>query len=192
MYARNNVEKQRQNTLLRVIHLLKRGRSIEFAPVYSRPIINVRRQLRWRHRLFSDAGTLALWTAWLWLCRPAVLGAAGMMGVALGMKRPARGTLAANALPSFEEMALLLIGVSALLLLWNRLSRVPAVRPRVNLLPDFEHHFGLSGEVITAARDSRRCTVHHDELGRIVAIESSTSVRDPRPADSGSPFSAAA
>ena len=69
---------------------------------------------------------------------------------------------------------------------------MPAVRPRVNLLPDFEHHFGLSGEVITAARDSRSCTVHHDEQGRIIAIESSTPVRDPRPADSGPSFSAAA
>lgn len=171
--------------------MLGSGRSIEFAAVYSRPIINIRRQLRWQQRLFSDAGTLALWSTWLWLCRPAVLGAAGMMGVAFGMKRPARGTLAANALPSFEEMALLLIGVSALLLLWNRLSRVPAVRPRVNQLPDFEHHFGLSGQLITAARDSRSCTVHHDEQGRIIAIESAAPARDPRPADDP-PFSAAA
>ena len=169
----------------------KAARSIECAAVYSRPIINIRSQMRWRDRLFSDAGTLALWSAWLWLCRPAILGAVGMVGVAMGMKRPAPGTLAASSLPSVEEMALVLIGVSALLLLWNRLSRQPAVRPRIDQLPDFERHFGLDNELITAARDSQRCVVHHDELGRIIAIEACAPARDPRPAD-GRPFSVAA
>jgi poly-beta-1,6-N-acetyl-D-glucosamine biosynthesis protein PgaD len=159
--------------------------------VNSRPIINARRQLRWRHRLFSDAGTLALWSVWLWMCRPAILGGVGMVGVAFGMKRPAPGTLAGNSLPSVEEMALVLIGVSALLLLWNRLSREPAVRPRIDLLPDFQRHFGLNGEVIEAARDSQRVVVHHDDQGRIVAIESAAPVSDPRPVDDR-PFSAAA
>lgn len=157
----------------------------------SRPIINARRQLGWRHRLFSDAGTLALWSAWLWLCRPVILGGAGMASVALGIKRPVPAALATGAMPSVEEMALLLIGVSALLLLWNRLSREPAVRPRTDLLPDFQRHFGLTGELIEAARDSQRVIVHHDDQGRIVAIESVAPVRDPRPADDR-PFSAAA
>jgi poly-beta-1,6-N-acetyl-D-glucosamine biosynthesis protein PgaD len=159
--------------------------------VTSRLIINVRRQMRWRHRLFSDAGTLALWSAWLWMCRPAILGGVGMVGVAFGMRHSAPGTLAVSSLPSFEEMALLLIGVSALLLLWNRLSRVPAVRPRINQLPDFERHFGLDGALISGARDSQRCVVHHDDQGRIIAIEAAAPARDPRPADGGS-FSAAA
>ena len=46
-----------------------------------RPIINIRNQLSWYHRLYSDASTLALWSAWLWLCRPAILAAIGMLGV---------------------------------------------------------------------------------------------------------------
>jgi poly-beta-1,6-N-acetyl-D-glucosamine biosynthesis protein PgaD len=159
--------------------------------VNPRLIINARGQLRWHHRLFSDAGTLALWSAWLWMCRPAILATVGTLGVAFGMRRPARGTPAADALPSFEEMALVLIGVSALLLLWNRLSREPAVRPRIDLLPDFQRHFALSGELIEAARESHRVVVHHDEQGRIVAIEPAASTRDPRPAE-GAPFRAAA
>lgn len=142
-----------------------------------RLIINARGQLRWHHRLFSDAGTLALWSAWLWMCRPAILAGVGMLGVAFGMRRPARGTPAGDALPSVEEMALVLIGVSALLLLWNRLSREPAVRPRIDLLPDYQRHFGLSAEDIGAARDSQRVIVHHDEQGRIVAIEAAASTR---------------
>jgi poly-beta-1,6-N-acetyl-D-glucosamine biosynthesis protein PgaD len=157
-----------------------------------RPIINIRNQLSWYHRLSSDASTLALWSAWLWLCRPAILATIGMVGVAFGMKHPARGTPVANALPSVEEMALLLLGVSALLLLWSRLSREPAVRPRIDLLPDFERHFGLTTEQITAARDSQRCVVNHDELGRIVDIESATIQGDPRPVDSSPAFRAAA
>lgn len=158
----------------------------------ARPIINIRHQLSWHHRFYSDASTLALWSAWLWLCRPAILGAIGMFGVAFGMRQPAPGTPAANSMPSVEEMALLLVGVSALLMLWNRLSREPAVRPRVEMLPDFERHFGLTGEQIGIARDSQRCVVHHDDHGRIVAIESADIQRDPRPVDSSPPFRAAA
>ena len=157
-----------------------------------RPIINIRNQLSWYHRLYSDASTLALWSAWLWLCRPAILAAIGMLGVTFGMKHPARGTPADNALPSLEEMVLLLIGVSALLLLWNRLSREPAVRPRITLLPDFERHFGLTAEQIATARDSQRCVVHHDEQGRIVGIEAAMAQAAPRPTDSEPPFRAAA
>lgn len=157
-----------------------------------RPIINIRNQLSWYHRLSSDASTLALWSAWLWLCRPAILAAIGMVGVAFGMKHPARGTPADNAMPSLEEMVLLLIGVSALLLLWNRLSREPAVRPRAALLPDFERHFGLATEQIAAARDSQRCVVHHDEQGRIVGLEAAMIQGDPRPADNDRTFRAAA
>ncbi len=156
-----------------------------------RPIINIRNQLSWYHRLYSDASTLALWSAWLWLCRPAILAGIGMVGVAFGMKHPARGTPADNALPSVEEMALLLIGVSALLLLWNRLSREPAVRPRLTLLPDFERHFGLTSEQIAAARDSQRCVVHHDEQGHIVGFETAKAHDDPRPVDDA-PLPAAA
>jgi poly-beta-1,6-N-acetyl-D-glucosamine biosynthesis protein PgaD len=153
-------------------------------PVNARPIINIRHQLSWHRRLYSDASTLALWSAWLWLFRPAIFGAIGMIGVALGMRHPAPGTPAEHAMPSLEEMVLLLIGVSTLLLLWNRLSRVPAVRPRVNLLPDFQRHFGLSADQINAARESQRCVVHHDEQGRIVGIEASATQIDPHPVDS--------
>jgi poly-beta-1,6-N-acetyl-D-glucosamine biosynthesis protein PgaD len=160
--------------------------------VNSRPIINLRNQLSWYHRLSSDASTLALWSAWLWLCRPAILAAIGMVGVAFGMKHPTRGTPAGNALPSIEEMVLLLIGVSALLLLWNRLSREPAVRPRVDQLPDFGLHFGLTEEQISAARDSQRCVVHHDEQGCIISIDSTATQRDPRPVDDHPSFRAAA
>jgi len=157
--------------------------------VNTRPIINVRHQLRWHHRLYSDASTLALWSAWLWLCRPAILGALGMLGVAFGLRHPSPTVARAVAMPSVEEMALLLIGVAALLLLWNRLSREPAMRPRVNLLPDFERHFGLDADQIAAARDSRRCVVHHDEQGRIIGLQSSAAARG---TDNAAPFRAAA
>jgi poly-beta-1,6-N-acetyl-D-glucosamine biosynthesis protein PgaD len=160
--------------------------------VNARPIINIRHQLSWHHRLYSDASTLALWSAWLWLCRPAILGVVGMLGVALGMRHPASGTPASNSLPSLEEMVLLLICVSSLLLLWNRLSREPAVQPRVDRVPDFERHFGLPGELINTARNSRRCVVHHDEQGRIITIETAAPTRELRGADNDSSFSAAA
>ena len=148
-----------------------------------RPIINLRHQLRWHHRLYSDASTLALWSAWLWMCRPLVLGALGLAGVAFGVPHPGPAASSDHALPSIEEMALLLAGVSGLLLAWNRLSREPAVRPRVDALPDFCRHFGLDTDQISFARESRRCIVHHDDQGRIIAIESAApgqpAVNDP-------------
>lgn len=158
----------------------------------ARPIINIRHQLRWHQRLYSDASTLALWSAWLWLCRPAILGAIGMVGVAFGLERPAQHAVAGPALPSIEAMVLLLAGVSVLLLLWKRLSREPAVRPRTDRLPDFGRHFGLGIDQISAARDSRRCVVHHDEQGRIVAIESAAPALPAQAAVNDPEFTAAA
>ena len=47
-------------------------------------IINVRGELGWHRRLFSDAGTAALWGVWLWLCQPAIGAVALMCGTHLG------------------------------------------------------------------------------------------------------------
>ena len=54
----------------------------------------------------------------------------------------------------------------------------------MNLLPDFERHFGLTGDQINAARDSQRCVVHHDDQGRIIDIEAAATQRDPQRLDS--------
>ncbi len=117
-------------------------------------IINARHQLRWHQRFVSDASTLLLWSVWLWLCRPVVF------------------PWHAGAMVSLEGAMLALVGTGALLMIWNRLASQPAVRPRLQAKPDFASHFALDARLISDARDSAVCVVHHDEQGRIVSIES--------------------
>jgi poly-beta-1,6-N-acetyl-D-glucosamine biosynthesis protein PgaD len=137
------------------------------------PIINARRQLRWQRRLFSDATTALLWAGWLWLCRPAVFAVTRLLAIGLGLslKHPAAKLLSLGAPVSVEGTALALAGTSALLILWNRLSSQPALRPRLTRLPDYAGHFGIDTQAIVAGRHSAICTVHHDEQGRITRID---------------------
>jgi poly-beta-1,6-N-acetyl-D-glucosamine biosynthesis protein PgaD len=146
-------------------------------------IINARRQLSWNRRLFSDASTLALWSVWLWLCRSALVRLVGMFGVALGLRHSAvHGASAgqlmfAGAVLTIEDAAVALLGTCGVLMLWNRLASQPAPTPRINLVPDYAAHFGLDVQQLVEARDSSICTVHHDEAGRILRID--TAARTP-------------
>jgi poly-beta-1,6-N-acetyl-D-glucosamine biosynthesis protein PgaD len=135
------------------------------------PIINARHQLRWQRRLVSDASTALLWAGWLWLCRPAVFALTRLLGLALGLKHPATRLLTSDAPVSVEGTVLALAGTAGLLLLWNRLSAQPALRPQTTVLPDYAGHFGIDTQTIVAGRHSAVCTVHHDEQGRITRIE---------------------
>jgi poly-beta-1,6-N-acetyl-D-glucosamine biosynthesis protein PgaD len=134
-------------------------------------IINVRSQLRWHRRLVSDATTALLWAGWLWMCRPAVFALTRLLGLALGHRHPATKLLMLGTPVSVEATALALAGTSGLLLLWNRLSSQPALRPPTTVLPDYAGHFGIDTQTIVAGRHSAVCTVHHDEQGRITRIE---------------------
>jgi poly-beta-1,6-N-acetyl-D-glucosamine biosynthesis protein PgaD len=142
------------------------------------PIINARRQLRWQRRLFSDATTALLWGGWLWLCRPAVLVISRLLGLGLGLRHPAVKLLTLGAPVSVEGTALALFGTSGVLLLWNRLSSQPALRPRLTALPDYAGHFGIPMQTIMAGRSSSVCVVQHDDEGRITHIET-RSTRPP-------------
>jgi poly-beta-1,6-N-acetyl-D-glucosamine biosynthesis protein PgaD len=133
------------------------------------PIINARHQLRWHRRLASDASTALLWGGWLWMCRPALVAVTRMLG--LGLKHPAGKLLALGGPVSLEGTVLALVGTAGLLLLWNRLSSQPALRPQLTLLPDYAGHFGVDTQTIVAGRNSPICVVHHDDQGRITRIE---------------------
>jgi poly-beta-1,6-N-acetyl-D-glucosamine biosynthesis protein PgaD len=134
-------------------------------------IINARSQLRWHRRLVSDATTGLLWAGWLWMCRPAVVAVSRLLGLSAGLKHPAAKLLTVGAPVTVEGTLLALAGTSALLLLWNRLSSQPALRPQLTVLPDYAGHFGIDTQTIVAGRNSGVCVVHHDEQGRITRIE---------------------
>jgi poly-beta-1,6-N-acetyl-D-glucosamine biosynthesis protein PgaD len=134
-------------------------------------IINVRGELRWHRRLVSDVTTLALWAAWLWLCRPLFGAVATLCGSRVG-SHYATGSYAMSCTPAtIEFSAMLLAGTSVILLLWNQVTARQALRPRLTALPDYAGHFGLSAQDILRSRECSVCVVHHDESGRIVRIQ---------------------
>jgi hypothetical protein len=73
---------------------------------------------------------------------------------------------------TLEDAVVALIGTCTLLMLWNRLSSQPAPTPRLAIVPDYAGHFGIEPRQLADARDSGVCTVHHDEAGRILRIDS--------------------
>lgn len=138
-------------------------------------IINVRQQLHWQQRLFSDASTAMLWGLWLWLWRPVLSTLNWLAGMGAGMQP----TLLKLMLPaSVEGGVVALVGTSGTLLLWNLLpARRAAAQPGPDLAA-YAQHFQLPVQAIEAGRESRICVVHHDAQGRILRIE-------PRPAANG-------
>jgi hypothetical protein len=68
-------------------------------------IINVRKQLHWQRRLFSDATTAALWGFWLWLCRPVIGVVTWLLGLGAGLQHSFVQLMALNAPVSLERTA---------------------------------------------------------------------------------------
>jgi poly-beta-1,6-N-acetyl-D-glucosamine biosynthesis protein PgaD len=132
-------------------------------------IINVRRELGWHRRLFSDATTAALWGAWLWLCQPAIGAVALMCGTNLGAHF---GRVAITCTPaSLADSVLALAGTAGVLLLWKQIATRQARRPSLTTTPDYAAYFGLTAQALEQGRDTAVCVVHHDEHGRIVRIQ---------------------
>jgi poly-beta-1,6-N-acetyl-D-glucosamine biosynthesis protein PgaD len=134
-------------------------------------IINLRRELHWHRRLFSDATTAALWGAWLWLCQPAIGAVAVMCGSRLGARAQAASLALVCTPASIESSVLLLAGTAGVLLLWKQVTARQARRPRITPHPDYAGHFGLTQQDLQASQASAVCIVHHDENGRIVQIQ---------------------
>ncbi|MFO0688819.1 MAG: poly-beta-1,6-N-acetyl-D-glucosamine biosynthesis protein PgaD [Myxococcota bacterium] len=134
-------------------------------------IINVRDQLGWSRRFASDLSTLALWGAWLWLCRPVVVAIAILFGSHAARQVKAAGFGALCPTYTLESGGLLLLGTASALLLWNRLTASHVTPPRLTGRPDYAGHFGLSQAELERGLASAICVLHHDEQGRIVALE---------------------
>jgi poly-beta-1,6-N-acetyl-D-glucosamine biosynthesis protein PgaD len=155
-------------------------------------IINARRQLRWQQRLLSDASTFALWSMWLWLCRPVVLSLLGLVGVTLGVSHRPLHPLFPGSAVTLEDAVVSLLGTGGLLMLWNRVSSQPAVRPECGIEPDYAAHFGLEIAQIAKGRDSAVCVVHHDEQGRITRIDSNPPQAQPSATSAAQEYAQAA
>ena len=95
-----------------------------------------------------------------------------VFGIRFGMQHTVVKLLALGAPVTVGNTAVALFGTSGLLLLWNQLSarREPVMRSPE--LPEYASHFGVTASELKYGRVSQVCTVHHDEQGRIVRLES--------------------
>lgn len=135
-------------------------------------IINARQHLSWYVRLFSDAGTAAMWMAWLYLLRPV-----GQMFVWLHSWSASFRAIFSKILTNtpaltIESSVLALLGTSATLLLWSLLpSKRVEMAHQINSMKDYAAHFQLPEQQIVEGRKTSVCVVHHDEMGNITHIE---------------------
>lgn len=136
-------------------------------------IINARRQLDWKRRLFSDLVTASLWIGWILLWLPVYRRLHQAIGLHLDFDLAAEEVLQTIAPISYLHSIAALIGTCVLLLLWTLLPRRTATHAHASqTLEDYAEAFGLDAAQIERGRDSRIVVVHHDADGRIRAIQS--------------------
>lgn len=142
-------------------------------------IIDARHRLSRRRRLAGELATAGMWASWLSLWRPLVT-RLGLPGTGL-CKLPFASKLLLVSSPMLcGGGSWLLFGLVALLLgALGHARRTeagtdePAATPT---LSDYAAHFQLAETQLFRAQHSRICTVHHDDAGRIVALEPATAV----------------
>ncbi|MBS0193262.1 MAG: poly-beta-1,6-N-acetyl-D-glucosamine biosynthesis protein PgaD [Proteobacteria bacterium] len=137
-----------------------------------RLIINARKELSWRRRLLSDGFTALLWIGWFVLWFPVFRKLYQAIALHRFFASAAIDVLDTLTPISLPHALLALIGTSALLMLWSLLPMRKLTQAHVvQTLEDYAAYFELDETAIAAGQRSRICTIHHDEEGRIVAIE---------------------
>lgn len=138
----------------------------------ARVIINARRQLDWKRRVFSDVVTAGLWIGWIFLWLPVYRRLHQVIGLHLNFDLAAHEVLEAVAPISYLHSIVALIGTCVLLLLWTLLPRRTVTHAHATeTLADYASAFALDADLIARGRRGRIVTVHHDAEGRIRAIE---------------------
>lgn len=130
-------------------------------------IINIRKQMDWQQRLFSDSSTALMWAMWLYLWRPMVV----ISGVHAVNTHPVLFHFVTQISPAMMSSIIAVVIFGAVgLLLWARLPS-NRIRPMAHkTLTDYARHFQLSKQDIIAAREAQICTVYHDRHGRIIGV----------------------
>jgi poly-beta-1,6-N-acetyl-D-glucosamine biosynthesis protein PgaD len=130
-------------------------------------IINIRKQLDWHQRLFSDSSTALMWGMWLYLWRPMFV----ITTVHAVNSHPVLFHFVTKIPPATmgSIIAVVLFGAVGLLL-WARLPS-NRIKPMAHKnLTDYARYFQLSKQEIIAGRNAHICTVYHDAHGRIIAV----------------------
>ena len=130
-------------------------------------IINIRKQLDWQQRFFSDSATALAWAMWLYLWRPMIV----ITSVHAVNAHPVLFHFVTKISPAMMSsiIAVVLFGAVGLLL-WARLPS-NRIKPMAHkTLTDYARHFQLSKQEIITGRKAQICTVYHDSQGRIIGI----------------------
>jgi poly-beta-1,6-N-acetyl-D-glucosamine biosynthesis protein PgaD len=131
-------------------------------------IINIRQQLHWYQRFFSDSSTALMWGMWLYLWRPLVV----ITGAHAFSKQPFLVHFVTKISPMTMGYIIVSVMCGALaLLLWTLLPARRIIPSPQKSLSDYATHFQLPEQEITAGRAANICTVHHDAYGRVIGIE---------------------
>ena len=132
-------------------------------------IIDIRDQLPWQKRYFSNSTTLLLWGCWLLLWQPVM----NQLGL-LDTQSDRLVDKILHAFMSIIEHGFIAILVCAVMLwLWsNFIPATTAKHSQVKPLADYAKAFDIAENEIQTARQQKVVTVHHDASGRIVRIES--------------------
>ncbi len=134
-------------------------------------IINVAHAMPWWQRWLTWMGTTALWIFWIGLWKPVIA------RLIIFWHGP---IIFGTVLQTVDELSpvslthafFALVGTSTALLLWTFIpGRMRTYHHRVEVLGDYARHFHLNEDEIEFGRQSRVCTVHHDDHGAILSIE---------------------
>lgn len=135
-------------------------------------IINVSRDLGWRRRLASRATTTALWCGFALLWLPVALKLHEVVRQRLSFEPAAIEVLETVDPLSPWHSLIALLGTCALLLLWSLLpSRTAGATHTAETPEALALGFGLEPAQVANAQAARICVVHHDEHGRVIAVE---------------------
>ena len=132
-------------------------------------IIDLRHQRPWYRRYFSTTTTAMMWAAWLFLWRPFLL-----VWVLIELKEEhILQHLMAALSHGIESGVVALFTCAIALLLWGLLpaKRVHQKHVVERVLPDYARYFELPEQEIQSGRQQKITTVHHDENGKIIAVE---------------------
>ncbi len=130
-------------------------------------IINVRPQLRWHQRLFSDTSTALMWGMWLYLWRP-LLVITSAKAISL---HPVVIQFFKGSSPISLEMGVsVIISGSIALMMWGLLPSRQVKETSTKTLADYAEHFHIPEAEIIEGRAANICTVYHDEHGRMTHI----------------------
>lgn len=136
-------------------------------------IIDVRGQLPWQKRCFSNTTTLLMWVCWLFLWQPVMND--------IGVLNTQSDRLVDQIINAFfnilEHGFVALLICSVMLWIWSHY--IPSKTAKVieaKTMHDYATEFGVDEMQIETARHQKIVTVYHDQSGKIVDIHSSQMV----------------